>query len=111
MIAAFVSLALALLPATTDGLTRTAHLTVPSRSPVTVEGTGFRRGERVAVTFSSKSTRTRTVIATARGAFRITFKSLSLGHCEAYAVRAKGDRGSSAFFRVIPECPAPGPSG
>jgi hypothetical protein len=91
--------------------TRTAHITLASLTPVSVRGTSFRSHERVAVTVSAKSTRTKTVTTGARGGFRVTFTSLSVGTCQAYAVRAKGNRGSVAFLKVTPECAPSGPSG
>jgi hypothetical protein len=103
------ALVAALLPVTAGASTRAAQVAVVSRSPVIVRGTGFRPSERVVVTVSSKSSRTRTVIATTLGRFRIVFKDYSFGYCQPYAIRAKGNRGSSVFVKVIPECPAPGP--
>lgn len=106
-LAALVLLVLALLPVAASGSTRTARVTLPSRSPVTVQGTGFRPSERVAVTVSAKTTHRKSVTASRRGAFRTTFPGFSIGYCEAFAVRAKGSRGSSAFVKVIPECAQP----
>jgi hypothetical protein len=98
------------LLSTAGATTRAAHLTVPSRSPVAVRGTGFHAGERVTVTVSAKSVRKKAVTATRLGAFRATFRGFSIGYCDPYTVRAKGNRGSSAFVRVIPECAPNGPS-
>jgi hypothetical protein len=106
-----LSLVAVLAPVAVGASNRTAHVTVPTLSPVTVRGTGFRSNERVRVTFSAKSTRTKSVIASARGTFRVTFSGLSIGSCDAYAVRASGSRGSSAFLKVMPECAPSGPSG
>jgi hypothetical protein len=110
----FVVAALALAaPAAgmTANATRTAHVTVTSPSPFTVRGAGFLPGERVTVTVAAKATRTRSVTASTRGNFHLTFWSLSIGTCDAYAVRAKGSRGSTAFVKVLPECAAPLPPG
>jgi hypothetical protein len=103
------ALATALLPVSATASTSAAHVFLVSRTPVTVTGTGFRSHERVVVTVSSKSLRRATVIATARGALRIVFKRYSFAYCEPYAVRAKGNRGSTAFLKVIPECPSESP--
>jgi hypothetical protein len=109
---AVLSLCVALLPAAAVASpSRTAHVTLASLSPVSVRGTSFRSHERVAVTVSAKSTRTKTVTAGARGGFTVRFTSLSLGTCQAYAVRAKGNRGSVAFLKVTPVCAPSGPSG
>jgi hypothetical protein len=87
----------------------TAHITVPSLSPVAVRGTGFHARERVTVTVSANSMRRKVVTATRLGAFRATFRGFSIGHCDVYTARAKGNRGSSAVVRVIPECAPSGP--
>jgi hypothetical protein len=99
------------LVAAAAGATFKAQLTVPSRSPVVVQGTGFRPSERVTVTFTAKSTHRKTVTASVRGKIRVAFPGLSIGYCDAFEARARGNRGSTAFIRVIPECAAPGPSG
>jgi hypothetical protein len=91
--------------------TRSARITVPSLSPVVVSGTGFRAGERVAVSVSSKSTQKKSVTASLRGRFRATFRGFSIPDCEQYSARAKGSRGSSASVKVMPECAPTGPTG
>ena len=107
-----VALLVALLPApAVASPSRTAHVTLATTSPVSVRGTSFRSHERVVVTVSAKSTRTKTVTAGARGGFRVTFTRMSFGTCQAYAVRAKGNRGSIAFLKVTPVCAPSGPSG
>jgi hypothetical protein len=107
---AVLALVAALLPVAAVASSRTARVTVPSISPVSVHGTNFRSNERVTVTVSAKSTRTKTLTANARGSFWTTFRGLTIGHCDLYTVRARGNRGSSAFLRVIPECAPTGPS-
>jgi hypothetical protein len=104
------ALVAAFVPVTAGASTRVAHIVVASHSPVTVEGTGFHRSERVVVTVSSRSTRTMTVIATRRGVFRAVFKRYSFRYCQPYAVRAKGNRGSTALVKVMPECAPQGPT-
>jgi hypothetical protein len=102
----------ALLPvAAVASSSRTARVTVPATSPVSVHGTNFRSKERVTVTFSAKGIRTKTVTANARGGFWTTFRGLTIGSCDFYTVRARGNRGSSAFLKVIPECAPQAPSG
>jgi hypothetical protein len=108
-LAAFFALFLVLV-ADAAGSTFKAQLTVPSRSPVVVQGTGFRPSERVTVTFTAKSTHRKTVTASVRGNFRATFRGVSVGYCDDYEARARGNRGSSAFLRVIPECAPSGPA-
>ena len=104
-----LGLVAALLPIAAAASTRAAQVAVVSHSPVTVRGTGFHRYERVVVTVSARESRTRKIYATARGSFRAVFKGYSFTYCEPYAVRAKGNRGSTAFVRIIPECPSQGP--
>jgi hypothetical protein len=91
--------------------TRAARITVPLRSPVTVRGTGFHASERVTITVSAKSTHAKTVTANRLGNFRATFRGFPIGYCEAYSVRARGNRGSRALLKVIPECAPQGPPG
>jgi hypothetical protein len=100
---------LVLLPAA-GASARAAHVTVPSLSPVTVRGVGFRSRERVAITVSAKSTHTKTVTASRLGAFRASFPGFSIGYCEAYTARARGNRGSTAVLKVTPECAPSGPA-
>jgi hypothetical protein len=89
--------------------TRAAHLTVPSRSPVIVRGTGFHASERVTVSVWASAARRKVVTAGARGNLRAAFPGFSIGYCEPYVVRATGNRGSRAIAKVIPECAQPGP--
>ena len=96
-----------MLPAASASISsRTAHIAITSRSPVVVSGTGFQPNERVTVNVSAKSTRRKVVTATRLGAFRATFRGFSVGYCQPYSAQAKGDRGSRASMKVIPECPS-----
>ena len=106
-----LSLFFGLLPVAGASTSRIAHITVTSRSPVIVRGTGFRSTERVVVTVSMTKTYKKTVTATRLGAIRATFTGVSISNCQIYSVRAKGNRGSTAILKVIPECPSLGPSG
>ena len=87
--------------------TRTPRVTVTDVAPFTVHGWQFVAHERVTVVVTVKSRHVHTVWATATGTFTTRFTSVSLGRCTAYAVRATGNRGSTAFFKVMPECPPP----
>jgi len=87
--------------------TRTARVTVADVAPFTVHGSEFVAHERVTVVVTVKSRHVHTVSATAAGTFTTRFTSVSLDRCTAYAVRATGNRGSTAFFKVMPECPPP----
>jgi hypothetical protein len=94
--AAFAAVALA--------ASQSAHVAIAQTSPVVVTGAGFKKHERVTLTVSSKSTRTKRIVAGSRGGFSATFRGFSIARCVEYSVRAKGNRGSSAFVKVIPEC-------
>jgi len=75
-----------------------------STAPVTVSGTGFRANERVSVTVSAKTIHKKVVVASRLGAFRVTFRGMKIGYCQFYSAQAKGNRGSTASLKVIPEC-------
>ena len=94
---------LVVLPAA-HGSTRKAHITMTSLAPVTVSGTGFRAKERVTVSVSAKATHKKVVVASRLGAFRATFRGMQIGYCQFYSAQAKGNRGSTASLKVIPEC-------
>jgi hypothetical protein len=93
-----------ILVASAVGSTRSAHLSIVSTSPVSVQGIGFKASEHVTVTISSKTSRTKRLTASHRGRFTTMFRGFSIARCAPYAVRAKGDKGSSAFLKVVPEC-------
>jgi hypothetical protein len=79
-------------------------------SPFTVRGAGFLPAERVTVYVAAGAERSKTAVATSRGTFAVRFRSLEVGACESYVVRAVGNRGSRASVRHIPtreECGAP----
>ena len=107
MLALALALFAVLLPVAAVASNSTAHVGFASISPVSLRGTGFVPRERVAVTVAAKITRKKTVTANLRGAFRATFTGFSIARCQAYAVRAKGNRGSTASAKVIPECAPP----
>ena len=109
--ALFLSLVFFAVLPTAGASTSAARITVVSRSPVAVQGSGFRASERVTVTVSVKTTHTKIVTASRLGNFRATFWRVSIGNCQFYSARAKGSRGSTASLKVIPECAAPGPLG
>jgi hypothetical protein len=104
--AVVLALFLVVLPAA-GASARSAHITMVSRSPVVVRGTGFRPSERVTVSVSAKATYKKVVIASRLGAFRVTFRSMAIGSCQFYSAQANGSRGSIASLKVIPECAAP----
>ena len=103
-LAALLLLVTALLPAAASGSAARAHILLTSQAPVAVRGTGFRPRERVVVTVVTTTTRTKRVTVSRRGVFSVRFPGISIERCEAYEVRARGSRGSSAGFKVLPEC-------
>ena len=104
------SLALALVlafgsqPADTSARARVA---VIDKAPFTVRGSNFQPAERVALLVSVKGQWQRTVVASSTGSFVTRFRGLALQQCGGYFVRARGNRGSYAVIKVMPQCPPP----
>jgi hypothetical protein len=101
-----LALVLAFGAAPADASTR-ARVTVVDTTPFTVRGTGFKQAERVALLVAVKSRWQRTIVATSTGSFVARFTGPTIGGCTAYFVRARGNRGSVAVLKVVPECPSP----
>ena len=110
-IAAVLVLLATIASSTAVAATTRARVAVTSTAPVTVDGTGFRSRERVTVTLIATDMHRKVVIAGARGVFTAKFPGTTIGDCEGYFIRAKGNRGSLAVFRVVPECAPQGPAG
>jgi hypothetical protein len=102
-----VVLVAALVATAASAATSRARVQMTSTAPVSVRGTSFYARERVTVTVSASSARTKVVTANARGAFRATFLHFAIGRCVPYFVQAKGNKGSFATLRVAPDCPPP----
>jgi len=103
MVVLFLAATLAL--GTQTGVVR-PHLSVPDTAPFTVRGTGFRIGERVSIVVNARNRASRTVTAGVAGGFLARMPAVELGSCPAYAVQARGSRGSRASLKVVPECAA-----
>lgn len=86
-----------------------AHLSVPTRSPLTVHGAGFRAGERVTVTVTLVGHVSRKTVTAAAGRFTVRFLATAPKACTAFQVRAVGSLGDRAAVLSTPEC-APGPT-
>ena len=84
--------------------TRAARVTIAELAPFTVHGSRFVAHERVTLVVEVKVRRTRVVVASETGEFTARFLTLKAGHCDAYFVRATGDRGSVARLKIVPEC-------
>jgi hypothetical protein len=83
-----------------------AALRVADVAPFSVRGSGFRAQERVRIVAQVRGRHVKAIVATATGTFRVRFVGVSLPACAGYLVRATGNKGSRAYLRHIPECPA-----
>jgi hypothetical protein len=85
------------------------RLQVVDRSPLIVHGTGFGARERVAVTVTVDSERTRRgVIATFRGTFTARFDEIRLDGCTGATLFAAGRRSEEVRLKIgLRECPGP----
>lgn len=86
--------------------TGAAHprLSVPAQRPFTVDGTGFRSGERVSLVVRARNRVSRTVAAGPAGRFHARMPAVRLGSCPAFFVRATGSQGSRASLKAVPAC-------
>src|SRR4051794_12773726 len=109
--AAILAVAATILSGTAVAAVTRARVAVSSTAPATVVGTGFQSGERVAVTFVAREMYRKVVTANATGSFTVKFRAATIRRCESYFVRAKGNRGSLAIVKVMPECAPLGPTG
>jgi hypothetical protein len=100
----------AVAAASATAATQKARIFVTATSPASVGGTSFKPRERVTVTVWTNTMHKKAVTANASGAFKATFAGLGLPRCQSYTVRARGDHGSVAILKVIPECPPPAAS-
>jgi hypothetical protein len=104
--AAILAVVATIASGTASAATTRARVAVVSTNPATIVGSGFRSRERVTVTLVTKGLDRKVVTAGAKGAFTVKFAGATIGYCESYFVRAKGNRGSLAILKVIPECPS-----
>lgn len=80
-------------------------LRVLDRHPLRVQGSHFKARERLTVTVTAAEKRVRHSVATASGRFNATFGDVTITRCEAFTIRAVGNRGSAAFLkRMAPAC-------
>jgi hypothetical protein len=103
-----VAVALAAQAAAQPGVERShARLSLLTRSPLTVRGTGFHRRERVRVVVRSAGGRlTRRARANRSGRFSVSFAGDPPPRCSPLYVTATGRRGSHATLAStkLPEC-------
>ena len=88
------------------------RLTLVTRAPLVVRGTGFKPSERVTVTAMTLSGPRRVVVrATLAGRFAATIRVVNQPCGRAFAVRAAGGAGSTATMRVAGSACIPPPVG
>jgi hypothetical protein len=94
---------LAAVVAAPGGVART-HPTIDVTRviPITVQGAGFKAGERVKLVVRSPAVFRKTVTATRRGRFTAAFRHGS--KCASIHVLATGNEGSRATAYVPPSC-------
>jgi hypothetical protein len=80
---------------------RTALLRLVAAKPVSLRGSRFLSGERVAVVAASQGRmRSRTVTAAQAGTFVVRFAGLPFDRCEGFLAVARGARGSFAVYKL-----------
>jgi len=84
------------------------RLAVSDMTPFVVRGIHFRAGERVSIVTYARVRSVRIATASAAGAFTVRYR-FSLDRCSAFAVSARGSRGSRASLKFVGECPPPPP--
>jgi hypothetical protein len=77
-------------------------LRLRDRSPLVVGGAGFERGERVRMTLYGDENARRSVRASRRGTFVITFAGTTFTRCDVVRVVATGGAGSRAVLKMLP---------
>jgi hypothetical protein len=70
------------------------------RQPLVVRGQHFKAGEHVTVALVSREERSLPVTANGDGSFTISFGDVEITRCEAFAVSARGSRGSRAALKL-----------
>jgi hypothetical protein len=87
--------------ATASGSSR-ARVWVSDRSPLVVRGTGFKAHEHVVVSATAGRRFVRSVTAGAGGSFVVSWTSVDAAksYCVTLAIRAVGNLGSVATFKV-----------
>lgn len=79
-----------------------ATLRLQDRSPITVAGAGFNRGERVRVTLTMDTNMRKTTRTDRRGAIRVIFSGATAARCDMIRVIAVGSGGSRATLKILP---------
>jgi hypothetical protein len=85
---------------------RTARLQLADTAPLTLRGTGFAPGERVRVTVTAMTTRTKRVVAGRSGRFLVSLAGVPYDRCLGMSAQAVGSEGSLARLKLPqPLCP------
>jgi hypothetical protein len=87
------------------------NVSVSDQSPFIVRGWNFHAGEHVKVVVHAGNHVTKNVTAGAAGGFVVRMKTVRIGDCPRYGVRATGDKGSRASFKLVSECANLAPGG
>jgi len=99
--------AVLLFPAVSRPAADRPTLRLMESAPFVLRGMHFQPGEHVTVTVAGKTLHRKSTTAGAAGSFTVTFAGVSGDDCRIYGFHAIGDRGSSASFRMVTECPPP----
>jgi hypothetical protein len=98
---ACIALVLAVLSPAAAGSTSKARVSIATQNPFVVVGSGFHSRERVRVTVRADAAIAKTVVATLRGTFRVTFSDVQRqDRCSGLLVRAVGSRGTLAVAKL-----------
>jgi hypothetical protein len=101
---AFVAVAVTAAVASAAGAAQ-PRLRLVDRQPLVVRGDGFRPGEQITLV-AATGLGPRMIRTTSRnGSFRATFRLADQPCAAAFAVRARGDRGSVAILRMAESRP------
>jgi hypothetical protein len=92
----------AFTPLSATASTGPATLRLQDRSPITLAGAGFTRGERVRVTLDRRTNSIRIIRAGRNGAFVVMFRGASASRCDLVRVIATGSGGSRAVLKILP---------
>jgi hypothetical protein len=98
---ALVTFAALAVGGTGSAATPAPSIRVVARAPLIVAGTNFKPGEIVTVTVvAQRSAAPLHRRATSRtGSFRLRFPAVAIGECDAYGIRAVGNKGSRATYK------------
>jgi hypothetical protein len=102
----------ACVPALAPAAAPHARVWLAGTTPLTVKGSGFKAGERVAVTLTAGKRFLRTTNATSTGTLTASWtgKPVEKAGCLSVHIQADGNRGSVATYKAAGKECAPGPA-